>query len=226
MEPIAVRERKISTRVIKSPSFLDLEDGELRELSKSATLKAFPRNNIIISEGERTDSVYVIHSGKVKMSLHGKNGKEISIGVMGPGEFFGEMALDGGPRSATVRTLEPALLFVIPKWVFTEFVIRHPEFALRLVRTLIFRMRGLLNNVRGLASLDVYGRVAHLLLELATEENGKLVIKGRLTRQDIADRVGASRESVSRIFKTLVLGGYVKLEKKSITIAKRLPEGW
>lgn len=218
--------RKHGAAAVKFPSFLGLQDDELQSLSVHAKLQSFPRNKVIIHEGDRTDSVYVIHSGRVKVFLYGQNGKEIDLNILGPGEYFGEMVLDSGPRSASVMTLEPSQLFIIPQPVFRDFVIRHPEFAMRLIKKLIFRARGLLNNVRSLASLDVYGRVARLLLDLAGEEDGKLVIHGKLTKQEIANRVGASREMISRVFKDLTVGGYIEVEKTRITIARSLPDHW
>lgn len=220
------RKRSTTERSPKFPSFLGLQDEELHSLSAHAKLQAFPRHKIVVHEGDRTDSVYVIHSGRVKVFLYGRNGKEIDLNVLGPGEYFGEMVLDHGPRSASVMTLEPSQFFIIPQPVFRDFVIKHPEFAMRLIKTLIFRTRGLLNNVRSLASLDVYGRVARLLLDLAEEEEGRLVILGKLTKQEIANRVGASREMISRVFKDLSTGGYIELEKGRITIAKSLPGHW
>jgi CRP/FNR family cyclic AMP-dependent transcriptional regulator len=203
-----------------------LHDAELETLAIHAKLQSFPRNKIVINEGDRTDAVYIIHSGRVKVFLYGRNGKEVDLNILGPGEYFGEMVLDSGPRSASVMTLEPSQFFIIPQPVFRNFVTKHPEFAMRLIKTLIFRTRGLLNNVRSLASLDVYGRVARLLLELAVEEDGNLVIRGKLTKQDIANRVGASREMISRVFKDLTLGGYIEVEKSRITIARALPDHW
>ncbi len=209
-----------------APSFLGLEDAELESLSAHAKLQSFPRNKIVVHEGDKTDSVYVIHSGRVKVYLNGKNGKEIDLNILGPGEYFGEMVLDSGPRSASVMTIEPAQFFIIPHAVFRDFVTKHPEFAMRLIKMLIFRTRGLLNNVKSLASLDVYGRVARLLLELAVEQDGQLVILGKLTKQEIANRVGASREMISRVFKDLSTGGYIEQEKGKILIAKTLPGHW
>jgi len=226
MESTLERKRGPSAPAAKFPSFLGLQDEELHTLSVHAKLQSFPRNKLIIHEGDRTDSVYVIHSGRVKVFLYGRNGKEIDLNILGPGEYFGEMVLDSGPRSASVMTLEPSQFFIIPQPVFRGFVTKHPDFAMRLIKTLIFRARGLLNNVRSLASLDVYGRVARLLLDLATEEGGKLVIHGKLTKQEIANRVGASREMISRVFKDLSVGGYIEVEKTKITIARNLPDHW
>lgn len=226
MKSTLERKRDPSGPGSKFPSFLGMQDEELHSLSAHAKLQSFPRNKLIIHEGDQSDSVYVIHSGRVKVFLYGKNGKEIDLNILGPGEYFGEMVLDSGPRSASVMTIEPAQFFIIPQAVFREFVIKHPEFAMRLIKTLIFRARGQLNNVRSLASLDVYGRVARLLLDLASEEDGRLVIQGKLTKQEIANRVGASREMISRVFKDLSVGGYIEVEKNRITIARNLPDHW
>ncbi len=226
MESTVERKRGPSGPGGKFTSFLGMQDEELQSLSAHAKLQSFPRNKLIIHEGDHSDSVYVIHSGRVKVFLYGKNGKEIDLNILGPGEYFGEMVLDSGPRSASVMTIEPAQFFIIPQAVFREFVIKHPEFAMRLIKTLIFRARGQLNNVRSLASLDVYGRVARLLLDLAGEEDGRLVIQGKLTKQEIANRVGASREMISRVFKDLSVGGYIEVEKNRITIARTLPDHW
>jgi CRP/FNR family cyclic AMP-dependent transcriptional regulator len=226
MQSTSERKRGDRGRPAKFPSFLGMADVELESLSEHAKLQSYPRNKIVVHEGDRTDSVYVIHSGRVKVFLYGKNGKEIDLNVLGPGEYFGEMVLDSGPRSASVMTLEPSQFFIIPQAVFRDFVIKHPEFAMRLIKMLIYRTRGLLNNVRSLASLDVYGRVARLLLELAVEENGQLVILGKLTKQEIANRIGASREMISRVFKDLSTGGYIEQQKERIVIAKSLPGHW
>lgn len=223
METTVERKRSALGRSPRIPNSLGMQDEELLSLSAHATLQTFPRNKIIIHEGDRTDSVYIIRSGRVKVFLYGRNGKEIDLTVLGPGEYFGEMVLDNGPRSASIMTIEPCQFFIVPQPVFRDFVAKHPEFAMRLIKTLIYRARGLLNNVRSLASLDVYGRVARLLLDLAEEEDGRMVIVGKLTKQEIANRVGASREMISRVFKDLTAGGYIEHEKGRITIAKSLP---
>jgi CRP/FNR family transcriptional regulator, cyclic AMP receptor protein len=203
-----------------------LEESELQALSKHATAQAFPKNSIIINEGDRSDSIFIIVSGRVKVFLHGDDGREVVLNVHGPGEYFGEMVLDEGPRSASVVTLETSKFLVIPKGEFRSFVSAHPDFAMRLITRLMLRVRVLTENVGSLALLDVYGRVARLLLELAVEKDGRLVVTERLTQQDIADRVGSSREMVSRIFKDLTAGGYIEVEDRRVTIRRDLPPRW
>jgi CRP/FNR family cyclic AMP-dependent transcriptional regulator len=203
-----------------------LSQDELGALSAKGIVKAYPRNTVIVSEGDDTDSFYVIISGRVKVYVGDDDGREIILTTQGPGDYFGEMVLDGGPRSASVMTLEPSRIAVIQKSSFREFLETHPKFSSRLVERLIGRTRALTDNVKSLALLDVYGRVARLLLEMAVQENGTLVIEEKLTQQDIANRVGASREMISRIFKDLSAGGYISIDKRRITIHRNPPRHW
>ena len=199
----------------------------LRALSAHATTRIFPKNTMVVSEGDRTtDSIYLIVSGRVKVFLCSADGKEIDLNVLEAGDYFGEMSLDQGPRSASVMTLERSELAVVPQAGFKKFLAENPEFAMQLILKLIARTRGLIKSVKSLALLDVSHRVARLLLEMATEENGKLIIKEKLSKRDIANRVGATREMASRVFKDLVTSGYIQMENKKITIAKRLPQQW
>lgn len=204
-----------------------LGDGLLRALCAHATVKVYPKNALVVSEGDQsTDSLYLINSGRVKVFLCSADGKEIDLNVLEAGDYFGEMSLDGGPRSASVMALERSELAVVPHAELKTFLAQHPDFAMQLILKLIARTRNLLKNVKSLALLDVSHRVARLLLEMATEENGKLVISEKLSKRDIANRVGATREMASRVFKELVASGYIQLENKRITIAKRLPQQW
>ena len=209
-----------------APLFQGLQDDQLRALSDHAVAKTFPKNTIIINEGDETDSLYVIVSGRVKIFLSNENGKEIILTTEGPGEYFGEMVLDEGPRSASVMTLEPCKFLVIPRADVQQFLSKHPDFAMHLVHKLIHRVRVLTENVKSLALQDVYGRFARMLHELATERDGKLVIEEKLTQQDMASRIGASREMISLIIKDLTTGGYVSVNRKKIVINKKLPLEW
>ena len=203
-----------------------LELDDLQALTKQGIVKGYPRNTVLVHEGDETDAFYVIVSGRVKVYVSDEEGREIVLATQGAGDYFGEMVLDGGPRSASVMTLEPARVAVIPKRSFREFLEKHPAFSSQLVERLIGRVRQLTDNVKSLALMDVYGRVARLMLELAVNEDGRLVINEKLTQQDIASRVGASREMISRIFKDLTAGGYISIDKKCITIHRQPPRHW
>jgi len=206
--------------------FAGLSDNEIRLLESRSFTKTFPKNAVLVTEDDLTDSFYIILSGKVKIYVSDEGGKEVVLGTYGAGDYFGEMVLDEGPRSASVMTLEPSSFAVIPKAEINALIERHPEMAIHIMKTVIQRARILTENVKSLALLDVYGRVARLLLSLATDLNGELVIAENLTHQDLANRVGASREMISRILKDLSLGGYIKVEGRKIIINKKPPSGW
>ena len=203
-----------------------LNEDELGALSAKGVVKAYPRNTVIVSEGDDTDSFYVIISGRVKVYVSDDYGREIILTTQGPGDYFGEMVLDGGPRSASVMTLDPSRFAVIQKNSFRAFLETHPKFSSHLVERLIRRTRVLTDSVKSLALLDVYGRVSRLLIEMAVPANGQLVIEERLTQQDVANRVGSSREMISRIFKDLSAGGYISIDKRRITIHRNPPRHW
>ena len=205
-------------------SALTIEAEELRALSAHATEQTFQKNVVIVNEGDETKAIFIILSGRVKVFLRNADGREMILNVHGAGEYFGEMVIDEGPRSASVATLEQSRFLIITKADFKALVAANPDFALKLINRLMHRVRALTENIRSLALLDVYGRVARVLLELAAEQDGRLVVAEKLTQQDIAERVGASREMVSRVFKDLVAGGYISIEHKQITINRDLPE--
>ena len=198
---------------------------ELDELRRKAQVRNLPKQALVVSEGDRTDSLFIILSGKVKVFL-AEEGRQVTLRQLGPGDYFGEMVLDEGPRSASVLTLEPTSLAVVTRGTFEAFIAAHPEFTIRLIKKLIRYARGLTNSVRSLALLDVYGRVARLLLELAVEQDGKRVIPEKLTQREIASRVGASREMIGLILRDLSIGGYITVSGREITINREPPKHW
>jgi len=198
----------------------------LDKVAAVATVRTFAKRSIIVSEGDDTDSLYVVLSGKARVFVADDKGREVQLNQLGPGEYFGEVTLDGGPRSASVMALEECRCAVVKRAELTPFLERNPELALHIVRKLARRVRDLTENVRSLALMDVYGRVARLLLELAENREGRLVIAEHLTHKDIASRVGASREMISRIFSDLADGGYVRKENGQLVIARKPPPRW
>jgi len=206
-------------------SVFSLAPEELAELRRKAQVRNLPRQALVVSEGDRTDSLYIILSGKVKVFLS-EDGRQVTLRQLGPGDYFGEMVLDEGPRSASVMTVEPCSLAVVSREAFWAFIAAHPDFTLRLIKKLIHFTRGLTNSVRSLALLDVYGRVARLLLELAVERDGKRVIPEKLTQREIASRVGASREMIGLILRDLSIGGYISVAGREITINREPPKHW
>ena len=206
--------------------FSHLDEVALRKLAPHGAVRSFSKNAIVVNENDATDSLYVVFSGRVKVFLSGEDGKEVVINTISAGDYFGELVLDGGPRSASVMTLEPCRFFVIPRGDFEGLVERNPAFARDLIYKLIGKVRSLTNKVLDLSLKDVYGRFVRFVDENAIEQDGKRVVSERLTQHDIAARIGGSREMVSRIVKDLTAGGYISIDTKRITIHKKLPANW
>ncbi|HET6265743.1 MAG TPA: Crp/Fnr family transcriptional regulator, partial [Usitatibacter sp.] len=189
-----------------TPSAAQLQgivDAFVRQLAALGRVRTYPKNTVFITEGDSSDSVFVVLSGKVKVFISDTEGHEMILDTQGPGEYVGEMALDGNPRSASVMTLEPSTFSVVARDPIREAIRKDPDFALDMISKIIDRARLATSGMKDLALLDVYGRVARLLLNMAVEKGGKLLIPEKLTQQEIAERVGASRDMVSRIFRDL-----------------------
>jgi len=211
----------------ESVLFAELAPDDVKFIAGHGIVRSFPKNAVIINEGDHSDSLYVILEGRVKVFVSDESSKEVILNIQGPGEYFGELALiDDTPRSASVMTIEKSRLVLVTRQAFERCLAENPSLAVKLIRMLVRRIRSLNVNGKDLALLDVYGRVARTLIKLAVDEDGTLIIKQRLTHQEIASMVGASREMVSRIMRDLVLGGYVVMEGKRMIILSKLPAHW
>ncbi len=203
-----------------------LSDVTVRAIAETGVVRTFPRHTVMINEGDQGDSIYIILGGKVKVYSSNDAGREVIIDFHGPGEYLGEMSLFGAPRSASVMTVEPTTCAVVTRAYFREFILAHPDFALHLIEKLIHRARRTTESVKSLALSDVYGRLVQLLNTLAREVDGKMVVPERLTQQDIAERIGASRDMISRLMQDLVAGGYLAVADRMFTILRQPPPGW
>ncbi len=203
-----------------------LTEATLRAIAAGGVVRSYPRNVVLIREGDQGDSLFIVVSGRVKVYASNAAGKEVVIDFHGPGEYVGEMSLDGAPRSASVITVEPTTCAVVSRAQFREFVLAHPDFALHLIEKLIHRARLATDNVKSLALSDVYGRLVRLLNALVVDQDGRQVVPEKLTQQDIAERVGSSRDMISRLMKDLVAGGYVTVDDRIITLLRKLPPAW
>lgn len=199
----------------------------IRGLMQRGTLRSYARNAIVISEGDVGDSLFVLTRGSVKVFCSDAEGRELTYGIISTGDYFGEMSLDGGPRSASVMALENCSCVVIPGGEVKKYMLEVPAFALALLTQVIHRARTATDAARGMALLDVYGRVVAFLEGVHGVANPNEPVEIHpVTHQDIANRVGASREMVSRLLKDLEKGGYVTLGVKRITLLKKLPAHW
>jgi CRP/FNR family cyclic AMP-dependent transcriptional regulator len=209
------------------PLFEALDQDHREILSKHFVLRHFPKNTIVIYEGDDTNSLYVILEGKVKVFLADEAGKEIVLNTQGTGEYFGEVSLfDEGQRSASVITTEECQFAVLMKQDFMDCLTENPRMSFKIIQGLTQRLRALSENVRSLALMDVYGRVARLLLELAEEQGDSQIIPRKLTYNDIAERVGASPKMVSRVMQELKKGGYIRKADGQLIIEHTIPDAW
>jgi CRP/FNR family cyclic AMP-dependent transcriptional regulator len=176
---------------------------DLENLAAVAMVRRYPKNAIILSEGDSADALYLILSGRVKVFVESEDGRRVILATQRAGEYFGEMSLDEGVRSASVMALEAC--------------------ELSLFNNLIRRTRSLTHRIRDLSLLDAYARLAKLLVSLATVEGGRSIVSEPLTQKEIGERIGVSREMVSRIFKDLKAGGYIGNEGRRLVILRRLP---
>ena len=216
----AVGERTMALKAV--PFFTQLSDVELDVVRAVATEKHYPKNAVVLTEGEMGDSLYMIQSGKVKVFIGDEEGREIILKILSPGAFFGEMSMiDKEPRSASVTTIEASTFLVLAHAAFERCVERAPRIANIVMQCLAQRVREADRKIGTLALMDVYGRVASTLLELAVYTDGKLMVGEKLSQQDLANMVGASREMVNRILKDLSERGFISIESKAITIINR-----
>jgi len=215
-----IGERTMTLKAV--PFFTQLSDHELDLVRAVATEKTYPKNAVVLTEGEAGDSLYMIQAGKVKVFIGDEEGREIILKILGPGSFFGEMSMiDKQPRSASVTTLETSTFLVLQHAAFEKCVEQAPTIGNMVMQILAQRVREADRKIGTLALMDVYGRVASTLLELAVYTNGKLMVGEKLSQQDLANMVGASREMVNRILKDLSDRGFISIESKSITIINR-----
>ncbi|MBC7609508.1 MAG: Crp/Fnr family transcriptional regulator [Polaromonas sp.] len=201
----------------------------LRSLALRGDVRSYPKKTLLINEGEEGDSLWVLLKGSVKTFSMDQSGREIIYGKVQAGDYFGEMSLDGGPRSNSVMTLEPCTCSVLSRSDVSEHLADEPEFAIDLLVQVIRRARAVTAAARNLALLDVYSRLVAVLEEniddLEVLELGAVTLEP-MTHQEIAGRVGASREMISRLLKDFERGGYIQMSFKRINLLKKLPPRW
>jgi CRP/FNR family cyclic AMP-dependent transcriptional regulator len=199
----------------------------LRDLAALGVVRRYRADTTLIVEGDRGDTMFVILSGSLRIFCADPNGREITLAIYGPGEYVGEMSLDGGVRSASVSTEEASVCAAVSGQSLRQHLATNLEFTLELIQRLIRRTRLTTESARSLALLDAYGRLARLFDKLAVSRaDGTRKIAPRLTHQNIAERIGCSRELVSRLLKDLQQGGYVTLEAQRYVLLRKLPAKW
>ena len=207
--------------------FDGLSDEQAEVLKGRSRIRSFAPNTIVVNEGDDGSSLFVVQSGSLKVFLTDNVGREVTLSLLDPGDYFGELALlDDSPRSASVIALTRSEVLQIPRVAFLALIEAHPACMQIVVRNLVGRIRTLTESVRSLALVDVFGRISRIFNSLAVEEDGVGIIDRRLTQQDLANMVGASREVVNRLLRDMVSGGYVEIEPQRIILRKKLPSHW
>ena len=210
----------------KIPLFAKLDDQDLEQLAEATVTRTFNKNSIVITEGDSSSSLYIILSGDVKVFVSDEDGKTNIVNRLGSGDYFGELSLiDDEPRSASVEAVSKCKISILSRQYFVDYIEQHPRVAIHLLKGIGKRLRNTTSHAKNLALMDVFGRTAHVLLQAASEEGGRMITPA-LTQQDIADEVGSSREMVSRILKDLKAGEYISMDGKRIVINKRIPDRW
>ena len=220
MDTESIAERSSTALLRCIPLFAGLPEHQLEQIARMAKLRKVSRNTAIVHVGDEIDALYVIVSGSAKVLNRDSEGREVILSLLGAGECVGEMGLiDGSPRSADVVASENCVLLVIAKADFTRALAENVDLGLNIMKSLVLRLREANRKIESLALLDVYGRVAKLLLDFSELEDGRRVIRRKVSKQDMAKMVGASREMVSRVMKDLESRGYVRSEEGCLILA-------
>ena len=199
----------------------------IANLERAATLRKFRKNTLIIVVGEESHAAYVLLKGTAYAFTDDDDGNEFIVGSFTTGDCFGELGLlDGHTRTANVITTSACQCLVVPQADINSEIIKEPEVAQAIIHSLVQRIRTMTEDVSCLALMDVYGRLVRALKGASAEQEDGSRITGRITHQELASRVGSSREMISKILKELRVGGYISIENHRVRIQKDLPDRW
>jgi len=206
---------------------LDVE--AVRQLAASLKPVTYAKDALIFGQNDPGDAMFVVEDGRVKVVLYGESGREVILTIFRAGDFFGEMSLlDGKPRSAHVIAVEDTRLLMLSRADFVRHLADHPATGLKVMSELCQRLRGADEIIGNLALLDVYGRVARALIELAKKDGEEtdegILIRSRPTQQDLASMIGTSRETVSRVLSEFQRRGFLAMRGKTILLSHGFAE--
>ena len=220
-------QQEVFSSLKKIPFLSKLPDEALIALAAKAKSVKFPKQAVIISEGDETSSLYIILSGKVRVFSSDEKSKEVTLLVQESGSYFGELALLADePRSASVETLAKTICGIISKNDFKYWLTSHPDVAIGLLSDLSAKIRHLTEKVKQMALSNVYERTIKVLQDMANKEGDDFVIHNKPTQQELANMVGSSREMINKIMKELTIGGYVIIKDKTLKIKNKPPASW
>ena len=205
------------------PIFSELTEADFSSLAKVANRRRYPKDSVVFFENEQGDFFFMILEGRIKVTILGDDGREIILSLLGSGDFFGEMALlDNEPRSATAIAVEDSELLSLHRNDFQSVLSDNRSITTGLIKVLTARLRRANHQISTLALLDVYGRVARVIVDMAREEGRRLkdgrIAFRRATHQEIANRIGTTRETVTRMLKDLERQGMIHIEGREIIV--------
>ncbi|HOV90864.1 MAG TPA: Crp/Fnr family transcriptional regulator [Syntrophorhabdaceae bacterium] len=200
-----------------------LEDEDIKLIARIASIKNLPKGYVVFQEGEKGDALYIIIKGKVKVSLYDDDGREYILDIIGKDGFFGELSLlDDLPRSANIITTEDCEFIILKRYDFIKLLMENPTITINILKTMSTRLRAADERIKGLAFFSVEGRILKYLMEIGEEIGIKvknhIIIENGPSQVEIASSCGCSRETVSRMLKSLVNKGIITVRKRQYTL--------
>jgi CRP/FNR family transcriptional regulator, cyclic AMP receptor protein len=203
------------------PLFSMLTSSQAEQVAEGVVKRRFRRGEIIVEQGRKSNALFILLTGRARVLTSDSRGREVILAMLHPGDYVGEMSLiDNEPHSATVRAEVQTDVLVLGRTEFARCLPENSSLSYAIMRGLVARLRAADRQIESLALLDVYGRVARTLLDMAEETGGTLLIRNKVSRQDLAKIVGASREMVSRVMKDLEERHYVETQPDGSVIIK------
>jgi CRP-like cAMP-binding protein len=220
MEATPMDDRELLRTV---PIFSELTDADFTSLARLSSRRQYPKDTVVFFEHEEGDFFFMIVAGRIKVTILGDDGREVILSILGPDDFFGEMALlDNEPRSATAIAVEDSELLSLHRHDFQSVLSDNRSIMAALIKILVSRIRKANHQISTLALLDVYGRVARVIVDMARDEGRRLkdgrIAFRRATHQEIANRIGTTRETVTRMLKDLERQGMIHVEGREIVV--------
>jgi CRP/FNR family cyclic AMP-dependent transcriptional regulator len=207
------------------PLFASLSPEELHATARLFTVRSYPKDAVVATEGDRLDLFNIISSGRIQFFWHDESGQQVKLGIDGPGGHYADVTLDGEPILMSVIALEDLRVVSIPIATLRALLLRYPQVGLDLLMDVVARLRRLVERTKTFTMEDVYGRVVKLLFATAVKTTDKPVTH-RLTHAEIGQRVGATREMVGRVMRDLARGGYIEATRGRVTILRTPPRRW
>jgi CRP/FNR family transcriptional regulator, cyclic AMP receptor protein len=205
------------------PLFSMLTNDQAQSIADSVVKRRFRRGEIVVEQNKKSNALFILLTGRARVLTSDTRGREVILAVLQPGDYVGEMSLiDNEPHSATVRAEVQTDILILGRTEFARCLPENSSLSYAIMRGLVQRLRSADRQIESLALLDVYGRVARTLLQMAEDVDGERIIRNKVSRQDLAKIVGASREMVSRVMKDLEERGMVHTQESGAVVIKEL----